>query len=65
MEDDPYFKVLNKISFFCIIASTGIINIVRMGYDKFLRHKVKNGPIKIIDMICLRSEDNQRRDQLE
>lgn len=45
--DSSIFDVLNTIAFFCILASTGIVNIVRMAFDKFLRQKVQ-------DMMCFR-----------
>lgn len=45
--DSDTFDVLNTIAFFCILASTGIVNIVRMAFDKYLRQKV-------MEMICFR-----------
>jgi hypothetical protein len=38
--DSTLFDIMNKASFFCMVGSTGIINIVRIGYDSFLRQKV-------------------------
>ena len=39
--DSPLFDLANKVSFFCMIALTGVITIVRIAFDKFLRQKVR------------------------
>jgi hypothetical protein len=39
-ETSSLFDIANKLSFFCIISLTGVISIVRMIFDKFLREKV-------------------------
>jgi hypothetical protein len=36
-ESSLLFDIVNKTAFFCIVSSTGIINVVRMAFDKFLR----------------------------
>ena len=51
--DSSTFDVLNTIAFFCILASTGVVNIVRMAFDKYLRQKV-------IEMICFRGSAQVR-----
>lgn len=39
--DSLMFRILNKIAFFSIVASTGVVNIARMVFDKYLRQRVK------------------------
>lgn len=34
------FDIVNKIAFFCIISSSGIMNLIRMCFDHYLRKQV-------------------------
>lgn len=34
------FDIVNKVAFFCIIGSSGVMNLIRMCFDRYLRKKV-------------------------
>jgi hypothetical protein len=39
--DAPLFDLANKLSFFCMLGLTGVISVVRMLSDKYLRERVR------------------------
>lgn len=38
--ETPLFDIANKLAFFFMVTLTGVITIVRIAYDRFLREKV-------------------------
>jgi hypothetical protein len=45
--DSPLFDVANKLAFFFMVALTGVITLVRIAYDRFLREKVQHGGCRL------------------
>ena len=41
-ESTPLLDILNKVSFFCMLSSTGVVCVTRMAFDPYLRARVKN-----------------------
>lgn len=41
INDENQFDYVNTIAFFCLVSSSGLVNLVRIYYDKFLRLNVK------------------------